>query len=137
MLELRQRDPGGGGADPSRSASAEIDDADGTWLCCRNCGSLIAPASARFEAGGAPLVFANPHGMVFDIVTLSRANGARAFGLATSEFSWFAGYAWQPAMCARCHVHLGWRYQAAAAGLSPAEFYGLIKDELVERDTRG
>jgi hypothetical protein len=134
-VRLREQEPPAPGSNPERKDRAQTGGADSSWLCCRTCGTPIAPSSARFQASGAPLVFANPHGVVFDIVTLSRADGARAIGPATSEFTWFAGYAWQAVLCGRCAAHLGWRYQAARAGLSPTEFFGLIRDELVERDT--
>ena len=31
-------------------------------------------------------------------------------GLPTTDWSWFEGYSWQIAVCARCYAHLGWRY---------------------------
>jgi hypothetical protein len=52
-------------------------------------------------------------------------------GPATAEYTWFAGYAWRIALCARCTGHLGWRYEAQS-GATPAIFYGLLISALIE-----
>jgi len=43
----------------------------------------------------------------------------------TTEFTWFNGYAWRIAVCAKCRQHLGWRFE------SPQDyFHGLILNQL-------
>ncbi len=71
--------------------------------------------------------FLNPLGAAFRIGLFGQAPGCVATGPATLEYTWFAGYAWQVALCGGCHTHLGWRY--ARAGAAP--FYGLIIDRLL------
>jgi hypothetical protein len=76
-------------------------------------------------------VFPNPAGILHEIVTARYAVGLTSVGDKTAEFTWFAGYAWQVTCCARCGVHLGWRY-TALAGSDPAVFYGLLRQQLQE-----
>ena len=35
--------------------------------------------------------------------------------------SWFPGFAWTVANCARCHAHVGWRFTRASASPSTGE----------------
>lgn len=45
---------------------------------------------------------------------------------ASTEFSWFPGYAWQIANCTVCLAHIGWRFSLPKGGnLIPKAFYGL------------
>ncbi len=83
--------------------------------------------------GETPQVFVNPHGLVYELVTLRRAIHVVGIGRPTTEFTWFPGYAWQVVACARCAAHLGWEYRAIA-GSSPPSFYGLIRSELITDD---
>ena len=106
---------------------------DERWLHCKNCGAPIAPLAAVLPEGEMPLVFANPHGMVFELLLLSRAQSLQLMGYATEEFTWFPGYAWRVALCGGCGTHLGWRFEAIQGG-SPPVFFGLLRSELVERD---
>jgi hypothetical protein len=121
--------------EPARDDSHDesVTGKDQRWLCCRNCGIWIAPVSAILPEGEMPLVFANPHGMVFELLLLKRAQALRLIGSATEEFTWFQGYAWRVALCAGCGIHLGWCFEAVQ-GASPAQFFGLLRRELVERD---
>jgi hypothetical protein len=106
---------------------------DRRWLHCRSCGTAIAPFAAILPEGEVPLVFANPHGMVFELVLLSAAQSLRLIGSMTDEFTWFQGYAWRVALCGGCGTHLGWRFEAIQ-GASPPVFFGLLRPELVQRD---
>lgn len=72
----------------------------------------------------------NPHELAFRIGCFADAPGCAQRGPATRAWSWFPGYSWQVAVCAGCHVHLGWRYR----GADPESFYGLILNRLVRRD---
>lgn len=106
---------------------------DDRWLCCRRCASAIAPVAAILPEGETPLVFANPQGLVFELILLRSASGLQLIGDATQEFTWFQGYAWRVALCAGCGNHLGWRFEAIQGSVPPV-FFGLLRRELVERD---
>lgn len=100
-------------------------------LCCVRCLHPITDHAAYMEhAGGHHHVFTNPGGITYELVLYAQANCV-IHGPATTEFTWFAGYAWQLALCASCHEHLGWRYRRPGSGT----FYGLIRDRLCEVNT--
>ena len=117
--------------------TAALGDQEENWFCCRNCDAPIAPSSALMKSDRGPLVFSNPQGVVFEIVTLSAAQNLKLWGEPTTEATWFSGYAWTVAFCAGCRAHLGWRYDAAVSGVTPASFFGLLRAELVERKSLG
>lgn len=99
----------------------------GRRLLCAACDAPVTSQDAAIEVQGAHAhTFTNPHGYVFDVLCFSEAPGCRARGGATTEFTWFAGYAWQVATCASCAEHLGWRYSVRGR----AAFYGLIRQRL-------
>jgi cereblon len=101
---------------------------------CRGCRAQISDGAAVFSPSGGPpvQVFTNPGGLVCQVLTLMRANGLMFLGPATSEYTWFPGYAWRIALCTQCTNHLGWRYEALAAGASPLDFFGLLVTALIE-----
>jgi len=139
----RLRETGSGaqpGARREHDAQPEADDDGSTRYRCGHCGNLIARAADLFSMIGhdGPRVFVNPHGLVFEIVTLRSAQGLVGVGGATREHTWFVGYAWQVVCCLGCGVHLGWRFTAASTGARPPSFYGLIRRGLTEeRDEEG
>lgn len=97
-------------------------------LCCVQCRHRITDRAARLElAGGHVHVFTNPGGFTYEIALFEYADCV-THGPATMEDTWFAGFAWQLALCTNCHVHLGWRYRRAGS----AAFYGLIRERLIE-----
>jgi cereblon len=106
------------------------------WLECRTCRNPIADPGAVFAGpdGCVRRLFANPHGRVFEILTVVDARGLLLFGSAETEFTWFTGYAWRVAYCERCAMHLGWRFEAGGPELRPACFFALVTSELVEGD---
>ena len=54
------------------------------------------------------------------IVAEGGLEGVKAVhGVPTTDFTWFAGCAWEFLHCAGCGVHLGWRYTGGAV----AEFF--------------
>ena len=67
----------------------------------------------------------NPRGVTYHFGCFREATGCTATGEATTEYTWFPGYAWRIALCANCHVHLGWQFQTEAD-----YFYGLIINRL-------
>jgi hypothetical protein len=98
----------------------------GVRLVCRACSHPITSASARIEVGGAhDHRKTNPAGVTFHIGCFRHAPGAKGWGGAFAEHSWFAGYTWRIALCAGCDSHLGWAFEAAED-----RFYGLLLDQL-------
>lgn len=95
-------------------------------LFCARCGHTITRQDQRIAVNGTHAHdFTNPHGLTFHIGCFRDAPGCIPFGAATTEFTWFPGYAWQIADCASCGVHLGWLFTSSADG-----FYGLILNRL-------
>ena len=82
-------------------------------------------ADAERRQGAHAHCFVNPHGQVFEIGCFARAPGCRALGPATTDWTWFPGWAWQVALCAACGRHLGWCYRRQGG-----RFFGLILDRL-------
>lgn len=102
-------------------------------LRCRGCRVVITHPDSLFPMRhtSAVQVFPNPAGIVHEILTARYATGLILWGEPTREFTWFTGYAWQVASCARCGAHLGWRY-SATDGTEPTIFYGLLRQRLTE-----
>jgi hypothetical protein len=95
-------------------------------LFCALCRHPVTAETERIAVGGAHThTFTNPHGLSFRIGCFREAAGCRCHDPATLDFTWFAGYAWRVALCARCHAHLGWSYSGDDGG-----FYGLIVERL-------
>ena len=95
---------------------------------CRACARALAARGAR-----APLpdgrdrgTFSNPAGHSFELLAFSEAPGAIAVTPPSTAFAWFAGYAWQVALCRGCEGHVGWRF-ASLDEQRPA-FVALIAD---------
>lgn len=65
--------------------------------------------------------FVNPNGIVHTIGCFVAAPGCVHVGSTDEAFTWFPGWKWQVAICAKCHTHLGWIFR-----LSPDQFHGLI-----------
>src|SRR5215208_2879423 len=57
--------------DPSEQQDTEI--SDNSRLVCRTCATTIAAADAVLPRGDWPLIFANPQGLVFELVLLEAA----------------------------------------------------------------
>ena len=98
----------------------------GERLVCRACGHAITSSRARIEVAGAhEHRKTNPAGYTFHLGCFRAAPGARGWGPACAEHSWFAGHTWRFALCGGCESHLGWAFEAAGGG-----FHGLILDRL-------
>lgn len=81
------------------------------WVRCAACGYTIARRADRAEVGGGHRhVFANPAGLVYEVLCYKHASGTFVMGTPTTDFSWFPGHAWQAAGCISCRVQLGWRF---------------------------
>jgi hypothetical protein len=95
--------------------------------CCAACGLNITDREQSILVAGRHVHrCTNPAGFAFEIGCFRQAPGCVAAGEPTLEWTWFAGYRWQIALCRQCGVHLGWRYTGEDS------FFGLILDHLVE-----
>jgi hypothetical protein len=100
-------------------------------IVCRQCLHVITSSAERRDINGAHAhTFANPEGIIFQIVCYRSAWGCGYVGPASREFTWFAGYVWRIAVCANCHIHLGWRFSASDGHF----FHGLITSRLIVPD---
>ena len=91
-------------------------------LVCSVCSHRITDEDHRIEMNGAhEHTFVNPHGIVHHIACFNAAPGCVHVGTTETAFSWFPGWTWQVAVCARCRAHLGWIYRN-----SGQQFHGLI-----------
>ena len=109
-------------ADASRDAGVTDDEA----LRCAVCEHRISERAYRIEMSGAhEHTFVNPHGFAYHIGCFAAAPGCVHLGETESAFSWFPGWSWQVAACARCRTHVGWIYRLAGQ-----QFHGLILDTL-------
>ena len=91
-------------------------------LVCVACGHRITDDDHRIEMNGAhEHTFVNPGGFVHHIGCFDAAPGYSYLGPTESAFSWFPGWTWQVAACARCRAHVGWQYRN-----SGEQFHGLI-----------
>jgi cereblon len=135
MRPMREATPEGGGqkkGDP-KGQDAPIEE-ERHSLLCKTCESEVSDSRALFcmRAPTVEQVFPNPYGHMRVILTAIEAHSWTIGSEPTTDFTWFAGYAWTVIDCASCHCHLGWLYEATG-GESPARFYGLLKDAIVER----
>ena len=97
-------------------------------LLCFLCGHPVTSLRERCEVDGAhEHKVANPYGIVFRIACFRAAPGCSPYGEESGDFSWFAGYTWQIAVCRGCSVHLGWSFRQGEH-----VFFGLIRDRLLE-----
>ena len=91
-------------------------------LRCVACDHPITECAYRTDMMGAhEHTFVNPGGFAYAIGCFAAAPGCAYQGVPDPAFSWFPGWTWQIAVCARCRVHLGWIYRLAGQ-----QFHGLI-----------
>jgi len=99
-------------------------------LLCARCRHPITDNDQRIDVNGSHAhTYTNPNGITFNIGCFRDAPGCAAIGAATTEYTWFPGYAWRIAECAKCGAHLGWQFTSPADG-----FFGLIVDRLIAAD---
>lgn len=126
----RTREPAGGPRptpDEHADLADELDAGTYGWYVCAACAARLAREDWVLEADTqGPLVFANPHGRFFELLLVSRVVGGVFDQHATTEFTWFAGYAWRIGGCAACHAHIGWHFEATR-GASLREFVALSR----------
>ena len=90
---------------------------------CRACNHEITTPERAIQPH--EHTFRNPAGYSFHVLRYSDAPGASEVGEATTEATWFAGFAWTFATCKQCHNHLGWWYTGSG------RFVGLIAQRLI------
>lgn len=100
-------------------------------ILCANCGHEVTHDALAIRRDGAHRHHCvNPLGIEFTVRLFADAPGARPAGAPSARATWFAGYTWRLAGCANCRQHLGWLYSGTG---TPAAFFGLIADALIER----
>lgn len=120
------------GIDPIVAPQDEISAAVEDSIVCRQCLFAITSKAERNIIDGAHAhTFANPEGIVFEIACYREAWGCVYVGPTSPQFTWFAGHVWRIAVCANCHIHLGWRFSTPAGRF----FHGLITDRLTAAAT--
>lgn len=98
-------------------------------LFCATCRKPVTRESDRIAVNGAHTHrFTNPLRLSYRIGCFREAPGCREHEPATTEHTWFPGYAWRVASCAHCQAHLGWHYEG-----NDGRFYGLILGQLVSQ----
>lgn len=127
----RSDDGGGsGGERPGTDKGSAPSAYDQRYLLCRLCGQRVTRNDARMPVNGSHRhTFCNPLGVVYEIGCFDDAMGLLITSSPTSEYSWFPGFAWQPAECRNCHLHLGWRFVSDGGA-----FFGFILDRLIESE---
>jgi hypothetical protein len=92
---------------------------------CARCRHLVTAGRHAIEAGGSHThTFRNPAGWSYQVGCYADAPGAAPVGPATTDHSWFPGYAWRLAHCDGSGRHLGWWFVGGDA------FAGLITTRL-------
>jgi len=104
------------------TTTAAVGGDDDEALRCAACGHRISEAAYRIQIADAhEHTFVNPHGIVHHIGCFAAAPGCAHVGSTETAFSWFPGWSWQVAVCARCRAHVGWIFRCAGQ-----QFHGLI-----------
>ena len=99
------------------------------YILCRQCHQAITKPAERIAMQGSHRhTFANPYGIIFEIGCFRNAKGCGYAGVASDDFSWFAGYSWRICFCTMCLTHLGWIFNLKGGHI----FHGLILDRLIE-----
>jgi hypothetical protein len=132
MLELREGNKEAPSADrPKGSPADEEREEASKAILCRKCETTISEHRHRFAADGESDIraFANPHGLLREVVTLRKAWSLELESWASAEFTWFPGYVWRVASCKSCGTLLGWRFESEGEK-SPSEFFGLLTASL-------
>jgi hypothetical protein len=127
---LQKGRTGGDAKGALESRAATLEHGDETLLCA-GCGHPITHASEQIEMSGRHAhTCVNPAGFVFRIGCFAKAPGCVGVGGWSASYSWFAGYAWQVACCARCSMHLGWAFEPEPGSTAQGTFHGLCLDRL-------
>ncbi|XP_058074180.1 uncharacterized protein LOC131222940 [Magnolia sinica] len=101
---------------------------------CKTCQTVIAKRSDMLvmSSDGPLNAYANPHGYVYEVMTLYNTNGLALIGSPVKEHSWFPGYAWTITNCATCEVNMGWLFTATNKTLQPRSFWGIRSSQVAD-----
>jgi hypothetical protein len=98
---------------------------------CATCRHRVSDEQQRIQvAGHHRHTCVNPAGVVYRIGCFRRADGCKGQGALVAEHSWFAGYAWQVALCGNCLLHLGWAFRGGGERGGGEGFHGLILERV-------
>ncbi|XP_008558965.1 protein cereblon isoform X2 [Microplitis demolitor] len=100
---------------------------------CKRCGAKVARQTDVFQMNeeGVQSAYCNPAGAIHETITLHKAQSLVLDNApASTEYSWFPGYAWTIAHCGGCRFHMGWRFTATRRDLKPQSFWGLTRTSL-------
>lgn len=98
---------------------------------CAYCGAYIAESGAILTIQGAEShSFVNPAGVLCNFTTFSDCENVMVHKALYLEHSWFPGYGWRFVLCAKCHQHLGWKYDAVQKGVRPRSFFGILVESV-------
>lgn len=102
---------------------------------CKRCKNSIAIYDDIFAMakGNVNANYCNPAGYIHETLTVQKTldNSLKMVDRPSTEFSWFPGYAWQIAVCAKCQSHIGWKFIAVVKNLKPKTFFGLSNKSLI------
>lgn len=97
-------------------------------LLCKECGHKLTSQNHAVDMQGKHRhTFFNPAGVLFEIGCFADAPGCEVWGVPTTEFAWFPGFAWRFANCAGCRSHVGWQFLSGESS-----FYGLVLNRLTD-----
>lgn len=98
-------------------------------FACATCNAVICDKSLVFSMShsGPQSSFVNPGGFIHDTITVRKAEGLMQAYNWSDQFTWFPGYLWRMAHCARCYHHIGWCYKSMRAETKPRRFFGLSR----------
>lgn len=98
---------------------------------CSYCGAFIAESGAIVTIQGAGShSFVNPAGVLCNFTTFSDCENVMVLDALYLQHSWFRGYGWRFVLCAKCHHHLGWKYDAVQEGIRPRSFFGVLVESV-------
>ena len=125
ILDLLKKE--GAELDFAEQAQIEEEAESGQDVLCAFCQNDISSIREGIVVNGShDHIFANPHGLVFEVVCYNTAHGCAVCSPLTTEFTWFPGFGWRIAVCRYCAGHLGWFFQSEADS-----FFGLILKNLI------
>jgi len=112
------------GQDPDDEAEATFDEERS--ILCKECGHKLTSQNHAVDIEGKHRhTFFNPAGVLFEIGCFQDAPGVEIWGVPTTEFAWFSGFAWRFTNCAGCQTHIGWQFLSGEIS-----FYGLVLNRL-------
>lgn len=112
----------------SLTEEKHLDPEDSKPYFCKFCGNLVTFRGYEISVQAShEHLFTNPDDVSFQIGCFKEAEGCIPIGTPLDDWTWFAGYQWQVALCVNCMNHLGWRYSGDLGN----SFYGLIMNRLL------